>query len=254
MGFDPTTYALSKSATETQTNRLTLQDENFQAKLNMLASVLYSREYPLYASAYGNGVIYVRDAAAGTIGYIHVDSEFAGQTLYVQISNASGMTEAQAGVDDKGYATVNLSTARGENFFYLTAQAYAFPPTGDGGHGELDGVYVNSRTNENGLAVYDSIQLTNGVHAVVRYRLDYELYSAIVNEIPDEQVFAASGRGIRYVVADNPQSPEFRNDFFYMKQDGYPYATQAKPAYVHTGYPNPDCQVYYVRRFYDLTE
>ena len=200
--------------------------------------------------------VYVRDAAAKTIGYIQVDSELAGQTLYVQISNASGMTEAQAEVGDNGYVTVNLSTASGENFFYLTTQAYAFPPTGDGGHRELDGVYVNARTNENGLAVYDSIRLTNGVHAVVRYRLDYELHSAIVNEIPDEQVFAASGRGIRYIALEDPRfpPPEYRDSFRYMKLDGYPYGTQAKPTYVHTGYPNPDCQVYYVRQIYDLTE
>ena len=251
MGFDPTTYALSKSAAETQTNRLSLQEENLQAKLDNLASVLYSREYPLYASTYGNGVIYVRDAAAKTIGYIQVDSELAGQTLYVQISNASGMTEAQAEVNDKGYATVNLSTASGENFFYLTTQAYAFPPTGDGGHGELDGVYVNARTNENGLAVYDSIRLTNGVHAVVCYRLDYELYSAIVNETPEKEGVTASGKVVTFVPLDTLSPGEFGNDFLYMKLDGYPYGTQENPTYVQTGYPNPDCQVYYVKRFSD---
>ena len=224
------------------------------AKLDMIASVLYSRQYPLYADMYGNGVIYVRDAAAGTIDYIQVDSELAGQTLYVQISNASGMTEAQAEADDKGYATVDLSTANGENFLYLTTQAYAFPPTGNGEHGELNGVYVNPRTNENGLAVYDSIRLSNGVHALVRYRLDYDKYMAFANETPIERIAAASGRGVRYDAIDNPLSPDYMNDFFYMKMDGYPYGTQAKPTYAHTGYPNPDCQVYYVRRFYDLTE
>ena len=245
MGFDPVTYALSANAPEMQT---------VQAKLNMLGSVLYSRQYPLYSNVYGNGVIYIRDATAGTIDYIQVDSELAGQTLYVQISNASGMTEAQAKVDDKGYATVNLSTVSGENFLYLTTQAYAFPPTSGGEHGELNGVYVNSRTNENGLFVYDSIRLTNGVHALVRYRLDYDKYMEIANETPIEQSAAASGKGVRYVVAEDPQSVEFINDFFYMKMDGYPYGTQAKPTYAYTDYPNPDCQVYYVRRFYELTE
>ena len=251
MGFDPTTYALSKSATETQTTRLSLQDENLQAILNMLASVLYSREYPLYANVYGNGVIHVRDAAAGFIDYIQVDSGLAGQALYVQVSNASGMTEAQAEVDDNGYATVNLSTVSGENFFYLTTQAYAFPPTGDGNHGELNGVYVNARTNENGLAVYDSIRLTNGVHALVRYRLDYELYSEIVNEVPEKEGVAASGKIVTFVPLDTLSPGEFENDFLYMKMDGYPYGTQENPTYVQTGYPNPDCQVYYVKRFFD---
>lgn len=224
------------------------------AKLNALASVLYSRQYPLYMDVFGNGVIYVRDAAAGRIDYIQVDSELAGQTLYAQISNASGMTEAQAEVDDNGYATVDLFTVSGENFLYLTTQAYAFPPTGDGEHGELNGVYVNPRMNENGLAVYDSIRLTNGVHALVRYRLDYDKYMEFANETPIERIAAASGKGVRFVKIENPLSLAHLDDFFYMKLDGYPYGTQAKPTYVITGYPNPDCQVYYLRQYYDLTE
>ena len=254
MGFDPVSYALSKNAAETRTNLLSLQDENFQAKLDMLIDVLYSQHLPSHKDVYGNGVINVRDAATGTVSYIQVDSGLAGQTLYVQISNASGITEAQAEVDDKGYVTVNLSTVSGENRFYITTQNYAFPTTGDGDHGELDGVYVNSRVNENGLTVYDSIQLANGVHALVRYRIDYELYSEIANETPIEQILAGTGKGVRYVVAEDPLSLDYMCDFFYMKMDGYPYGTQEKPAYVHTDYPNPDCQVYYVRRFYDLTE
>ena len=170
------------------------------------------------------------------------------------VSSASGMAEAQAEVDDKGYAALDLSTVRGENFFYITTQGYAFPPTGDGNHGDLDGVYVNPRTNENGLSVYDSIRLANGVHALAHYRMDYDLYLQIANDTPIEQILAGTGKGVRYVVAENPKSAEYMYDFFYMKMDGYPYGTQAKPTYVVTDYPNPDCQVYYVRRFYELTE
>ena len=57
MGFDPTTYALSKSAADT----LSLQEKNLQAKLNMLGSILYSRQYPLESNVYGNGVIYTNE-------------------------------------------------------------------------------------------------------------------------------------------------------------------------------------------------
>ena len=253
MGFDPVTYVLSANAAGGGASQATeRQYENLQAEIRMLNSVFEGR--PRYRDVYGNGVIYIRDAAAGRIDYIQVDSELAGQTLYVHVENASGMTDAHAEVDDDGYVTVNLSTVSGENRFYITTQSYAFPPTGDGNHGELNGTYGNPRTNENGIAVYDSIQLANGVHAVVRYRADSELHSEIANETPIEQIIAGTGKGVRYVVAENPQSPEFTDDFFYMKLDGYPYGTQAKPTYVQTGYPNPDCQVYYVRRFYDLTE
>ena len=253
MGFDPVTYVLSANAAGGGASQAAeRQYENLQAEIRMLSSVFEGR--PRYKDVYGNGVISVRDAASGPIDYIQVDSGLAGQTLYVQVSNASGMTEAQAEADDNGYVTVDLSTVSGENFIYLTTQDYAFPPTGDGEHGELDGVYINARTNENGLAVYDSIQLTDGVHALVRYRVDYELYSEIANEKSEERTLAASGKGVRYVAIQTPPSVEDAEGFFYMKMDGYPYGTQAKPTYVQTGYPNPDCQVYYVRQIYDLTE
>ena len=269
MGFDPTTYALSKSAAEsgamqamapqyqtveTRTNVLATQNDNLLDLIRNLSGVIMQLNLPVYGNAYGDGVIYVRDAAAGKISYIAVGSALAGQTLYVQVSNASGMTDAQAEVDDNGYATVDLSTVSGENIFYVTTQDYAFPPTGDGEHGELNGVYVNARTNENGLAVYDFIRPTNGVYAVLRYRMDLDKYLRIANESSSEQILAASGKGVRYDAVQNPLSLEYENDFFYMKLDGAPYGTQDKPAYVITGYPNPDCQVYYVRRFYDLTE
>lgn len=219
-------------------------------RVNALSDIVLNR--PRYRHACGNGVINVRDAAAGTIDYIQVDSELAGQTLYVQVENASEMTDAQAEVDENGYATVNLSTVRGENRFYITTQSYAFPPTDSGGHGELNGVYVNARTNENGLAVYDAIRLASGVHALVCYRLDFDLYSEIASEVPIEQILEGTGKGIRYVAVELPPSAEYMDDFLYMKMDGYPYGTQANPTYVHTAYPNPDCRVYYVRRFYDL--
>lgn len=219
-------------------------------RIRALSDVVCNR--PHYRDVYGNGVFNVRDAAEGQIDYIQVDSELAGQTLYVQVSNASGMTEAQAEVDEHGYAAVDLSTVRGENRFYITTQAYAFPPTGDGAHGELNGVYVNSRVNENGLSVYDFIRPDNSVHALVCYRLDIDLYSEIASEIPIEELLAGTGKGVMYVAVELPPSPEYMYDFLYMKMDGYPYGTQAKPAYVLTAYPNPDCHVYYVRRFYDL--
>lgn len=251
MGFDPVTYALSANAAGGGASQLTeWRYDNLRAEIRMLSNIFEGR--PRYRDVYGNGVISVRDAAPGQIDYIQVDSGLAGQTLYVQVSNASGITEAQTEADDNGYATVDLSTVGGENRFYITTQAYAFPPTGDGEHGELNGVYVNARTNENGLAVYDSIQLANGVHALVRYRVDFDLYSEIANEMSEEQALAASGKGVRYVAIQTPPSVEDAEGFLYMKMDGYPYGTQAKPAYVITGYPNPDCQVYYVREYYDL--
>lgn len=221
-------------------------------RVNALSDIVWN--YPRYKYVPGNGVINVMDAAAGQIDCIHVDSALAGQTLYVQVSNTSGMTEEQAEVDEDGYAVVNLSTVRGENRFYITTQDYAFPPTGDGGHGELNGVYVNPRVNENGLSVYDFIRPANSVHALVCYRLDFELYSEIAREIPIEDILAGTGKGVRYVAVETPPSAEYMYDFLYMKMDGYPYGTQANPAYVLTAYPNPDCHVYYVRRFYDLTE
>ena len=219
-------------------------------RVNALSDIVL--KHPRYRRAYGNGVINVMDAAAGRIDYIRVESALAGQTLYVQVSNASGMTEEQTEVDENGYATVDLSTVRGENRFYITTQAYAFPPTGNGEHGELNGVYVNPRANENGLSVYDFIRPANSVHALVCCRLDFELYSEIASEIPIEELLAGTGKGVRYVAVETPPSAEYMYDFLYMKMDGYPYGTQANPAYVLTAYPNPDCHVYYVRRFYDL--
>lgn len=240
----------------TQENLLSLQMENLLTRFNLCnrkVNALYTLKCPDYGYAYGNGVLELKDALEGAI-LIEVDPALAGQTLYVQLLNGSGFTETSAEVSESGVVPVALFAAEGESLLYVTTQDYAFPPDGNGGHGELNGVYVNLHTDENGLTAFDSVSLTNGVFASARYSLDSERADMRLSEIPDDKILAALGKGVRYVVTDNPAEASASGSALYMKKDGYPYGTLENPAYVYVSYPNPDCRVYYTAEYYELKE
>ena len=240
----------------TRENLLSHQLENLLTRFNRCnqkVNALYTLKCPDYGYAYGEGVLELKNALAGAI-LVEVNPELAGQTLYVQLLNNSGFTEVSAEVDDSGVVPVGLSAIEVDNQLYVTTQDYAFPPDGNGGHGALNGVYVNLHTDENGLTAFDSISLTNGVFASARYSLDSERADMSLSEIPDDKILAAQGKGVRYSVADNPAEASSAGHALYMKRDGYPYGTLDKPAYTQVSYPDSSCQVYYTAEYYELKE
>ena len=226
------------------------QFENFRAAFD---NFLYAQNLPVYMSAVGTGVIDIRDAADGQIHSITVDVSLSGQTLYVQLSNASGLTDTAVTVNSNGVASVSLATLKGRNRLYITTSAYTFPPGTNGGHGgHQGGTYVNSHKDENGQLAYDYWIPNHGVEATVRYAQDTALGDEIAREIDYDDFHATLGLSVTYSVTDNPAAIQNAGKELYMKMEGYPFGTQAKPTYAKTSYPNALCSVYYVAEYHQL--
>ena len=222
--------------------------ENFRAAFD---NFLYAQGLPVYMNAVGEGVIDIEDAAAGQIHSVTVDSSLSGQRLYVQLSNSTGLTDTTVTVDSDGVALLSLATVKGRNRLYVTTSAYVFPPGANGGHGpHTGGTYVNSHTDENGKWAYDYWLPKNSVKATVRYIQDVELGDKL--EITYDDVLAMIGLSVTYSVTDNPAAVQTAGKELYMKMEGYPFGTQAKPIYAKTSYPNAHCSVYYVAEYHQL--
>lgn len=238
-------------------NVVRIQDAGFRKQFEQFRAVfdnfLYAQGVPCYMTAVGTGVVDIRDAAAGQIHSITVDSSLSGQTLYVQLSNASGLTDTTVTVNSNGVATVSLATLKGRNLLYITTSAYTFPPGTNGGHGgHTSGTYVNSHKDENGQFAYDYWIPNHGVEATVRYSQDTELGDEIAKEIDYDEFLAMLGLSVTYSVTSNPAAVQNAGKELYMKMEGYPFGTLAKPTYAKTSYPNELCSVYYVAEYHQL--
>ena len=227
------------------------QFENFRVAFD---NFLYAQNLPVYMTAVGVGVVDIPDADAGQIHSITVDPSLSGQTLYVQLSNASGLADTAVTVNSNGVASVSLATRKGRNRLYITTSAYTFPPGTNGGHGgHTGGTYVNSHTDENGQLAYDYWIPKNGVEAKVRYAQDSELGTELANEITYDEWLSTLGLSVTYSVTNNPAAVQNAGKELYMKLEGSPFGTRAKPTYAKTSYPNAQCKVFYVAEYRQLT-
>ena len=223
------------------------QFENFRAVFD---NFLYVQGVPLYMDAVGVGVIDIRDAAAGQIHSITVDSSLSGQRLYVQLSNDAGLTDTTVTVNSDGVAPLSLATRKGRNRLYVTTSAYAFPPGNNGGHSPGSGTYVNSHTDENGKFAYDYWLPNHAVDAKVRYIQDIELGDEVAKELSYDDFLAMLGLSVTYSVTDNPAAVHAAGQELYVKLDGHPFATQDKPAYSKCNYPCDAYKVFYVAEYH----
>ena len=235
-------------------NVVRFQVSGFQKQFEQFRAVfdnfLYAQGLPCYMTAVGTGVIDIQDAAAGQIHSITVDSSLSGQRLYVQLSNGAGLTDTTVTVNSDGMASVSLATRKGRNRLYITTSAYTFPPGTNGGHGpHTGGTYVNSHKDENGQWAYDCWIPNHGVEATVRYSQDTALGNEIAKEIDYDEFLAMLGLSVTYSVTSNPAAVQSAGKELYMKMEGYPFGTQAKPTYAKTSYPNALCSVYYVAEY-----
>ena len=224
------------------------QFENFRAVFD---NFLYVQGVPLYMDAVGVGVIDIRDAAAGQIHSITVDSSLSGQRLYVQLSNEAGLTDTTVTVNSDGVALLSLATRKGRNRLYVTTSAYTFPPGTNGGHGaHTGGTYVNSHTDENGKFAYDYWLPKNAVDAKVRYIQDIKLGDEVAKELSYDDFLAMLGLSVTYSVTDNPAAVHAAGKELYVKLDGYPFATKEKPTYSKCNYPCDAYKVFYVAEYH----
>lgn len=233
-------------------NVVRFQVAGFQTQFEQFRVVfdnfLYTQGLPCYMTAVGVGVIDIRDAAAGQLHSITVDSSLSGQRLYIQLSNGAGLTDTTVTVNGDGVALLSLATLKGRNRLYVTTSAYAFPPTSKG-HGAGNGTYVNSHKDENGHFAYDYWLPNNAVDAKVRYIQDVELGDEVAKELSYDDFLAMLGLSVTYSVTDNPAAMQSAGKQLYAKMESYPFGTQANPTYAQTSYPNDYVRVFYVAEY-----